>query len=123
MQYRPTAAELLDVVAELLETEVLPAVSGPLQHKVRVAGHLTRMVQRELDLGAPADDEERRRLAAILGDDEADLVELRARLRDRLLDPTPLDDAFSTDVHAALLATARSDLAICKPGYDAWEGG
>ena len=37
MQYRPTAGELLTDVAMLLDSEVLEAVSGPLQHRVRVA--------------------------------------------------------------------------------------
>jgi hypothetical protein len=123
VQYRPTAVELLDVVAELLETEVLPAVSGPLQHRVRVAGHLSRMVQRELDLAEPGDAAERSRLATILDDPDADLGTLRAALRDRLLDPEPLERDLAQQVREALVATARTNLAICKPGYDRWEGG
>lgn len=125
MQYRPTAAELLDAVAQLLEDEVMPAVSGPLQHKVRVAAHLSRMVEREIGLGARADDDERRRLVAILGegddgDDGASLADLRARLARRLDDRSPLDPDTERAIYDALLATARADLAICKPGYDRW---
>ena len=120
MQYRPTAAELLDTVAQLLEAEVMPAVSGPLQHKVRVAAHLTRMVEREIGLGSESDGQERSRLAAILGDDEASLVDLRRRLAERLADRSPLDSGTQHAIHDALVATARADLAICKPGYDRW---
>jgi hypothetical protein len=119
VQYRPTAEELLDSVAQLLEDEVMSSVSGPLQHKVRVAAHLTRMVRRELETGADADADEQARLAAILGVDGS-LTELRARLAARLADPAPIDAVTAHAVHGALVATARADLAICKPGYDRW---
>ena len=120
MQYRPTAAELLDTVAQLLVDEVLEAVAGPLQHRVRVAAHLTRMVQREIANAAQADTNERERLALILAEPGADLAALRAQLAHRLADPERIDTALNRDIHDALLATARADLAICKPGYDRW---
>lgn len=120
MQYRPTAAELLEAVAQLLEDEVLGAVEGPLQHRVRVAAHLTRMVQRELANVAQADTDERERLARLLAEPEADLPTLRAHLAGRLADPEPIDSALNREIYTALLSTAHADLAICKPGYDRW---
>ena len=94
MQYRPTAGELLTDVAALLESEVLDAVSGPLQHRVRVAANLVRVVEREIRLGPPAADDERHRLSLLLNDFDADLPALRASLANRLADPEPLGAPF-----------------------------
>lgn len=119
MKYRPDDAELLDAIASLLEEEVMPAVGPGLQHKVRVAANLTRIIQRQQALEGPALERERSALAALLGAD-GDIRQLRAELERRLRDGDPaLDDAEVWDV---LVATARDDLAAAKPGYDAWEG-
>ena len=119
MRYRPDDAELLDAIALLLEEEVLPAVGPDLQHKVRVAANLTRILQRQEALEAGALDRERRALVGLLGE-EGDLLELRAELERRLRhDDVDLDDR---SVWEALVATARDDLASAKPGYDVWEG-
>ena len=40
MQDRPTAAELLEAVADSLDGEVLPVVDFTVQHKVRVAANI-----------------------------------------------------------------------------------
>jgi hypothetical protein len=122
MQFRPDAEELLADVAALLENDVLPAVSGALQHQVRVAAHLVRVVERELRLGPDAAAAERERLAGLLGGSERDLVALRAELSERLLDPAPLDEGFAERAVAALVHTVRDDLVISKPGYDEWQG-
>ena len=122
MQYRPDATELLADVAALLDDEVLGAVSGPLQHRVRVAANLVRIVEREVCVGAVNDADERARLVELLGPSDSDLIELRRQLALRLDDPTPLKAGMSVAIHTALLATLRADLAISKPGYDAWDG-
>ena len=122
MQYRPDATELLADVAALLDDEVLGAVSGPLQHRVRVAANLVRIVEREVRLGGANDAAERARLVELLGPSDSDLIELRRQLAARLDDPTPFDASMSAAIHAALLATVRADVAISKPGYDAWDG-
>ena len=118
MQYRPTVSELLDVVATLLEDEVLDAVGGPLQHRVRVAANLVRIVEREVRLGPGADADERHRLALALNDFDADLLTLRARLAARLAEPESLGKPAERAIYDGLLATARADLTISKPGYD-----
>ena len=122
MQYRPDATELLADVAALLDDEVLGAVSGPLQHRVRVAANLVRIVEREVRLGGANDAAERARLVELLGPSDSDLIELRRQLAVRLDDPTPFDASMAAAIHAALLATVRADVAISKPGYDAWDG-
>lgn len=118
MQYRPTVSELLSDVAALLEDEVLDAVDGPLQHRVRVAANLVRMVEREVRLGPAADAAERERLALVLGDFDSDLKTLRNRLADRLAEPESLGLPWERAIYDALRATVRADLAISKPGYD-----
>jgi hypothetical protein len=115
------ATELLDDIASLLEGEVLSAVSGPLQHRVRVAANLARIVQRELELGPAGAAAERQRLGALVGDTNGDLAELRARLAARLRDPAPLTADEQHAIYDALVATVRADLAISKPGYDSLE--
>lgn len=119
MQYRPNAGELLDAIAELLGGEVLADVSGHLTHRVRVAENLARILQREVRLGPSADDRERAMLASLLGED-GDLDRLRRVLAERLRrDDDPQFDEAAWEV---LVAVTRQDLAIAKPGYDAWEG-
>lgn len=97
MQYRPTATELLTTLAELLEETLLPAVPPELRHQARVGAHLARLLERELRLGPEAARRER---------------ETRGRL----------DPADEVGLWAALVEIVRADLAIAKPGYDAWEG-
>lgn len=97
MQNRPTAAELLESLAELLEDTLLPAVPAELQHRARVGANLARILGREVHLGPDAAYRERELLAAVPeGDDEA--------------------------LWRALTEVVRADLAIAKPGYDSWDG-
>lgn len=121
MQFRPDNTELLADIASLLEDSVIEAVSGPLQHQVRVAANLARIVEREAELGPPAADRERERLVALVGNGD-DLVGLRQRLCDHLMGPDTISGPELSSIYGALVSTIRDDLAISKPGYDAWEG-
>ena len=119
MKYRPDDAELLDAIAGLLETQVLAAAPPSVQHQVRVAANLARILERQQALEPAARQAERSRLAAILGHD-GELETLRAELDGRIrADDAALDPGRLWD---ALVATARDDLAMSKPGHDAWEG-
>jgi hypothetical protein len=124
VQYRPDAAEFLDAVAELLEDDVLAAVPPHLQHRVRVAANICRILEREADLGPTAARDERVRLVGLLPtlgvavEDPDDLVTMRAALAARLDDDRPFTAEQDRAVYDALLATVRDDLQICKPGYD-----
>jgi hypothetical protein len=134
MQYEPNAEDLLAAIAELLEDELLPAVPEGLKHKTRVAANLARILERQARLGPAAAVRERERLAVLVsqGDDAMDAmeaidamdaidtVELAQRLarRIRIVD----DPELERRAWDALVAIARDDLAIAKPGHDAWEG-
>lgn len=97
MQNRPTAAELLESLAELLEDTLLPALPPDLQHRARVGANLARILGREAELGPAATAREAELLAAVPEGDENALWQ-------------------------ALTEIVRADLAIAKPGYDSWEG-
>ena len=120
MKYRPDDAELLDAIAALLEEEVMAAVGPALQHRVRVAANLARILQRQQLLEPAALVKERGLLAAVLGYD-GDVRDLRAELDRRLRERDPGLDG--PQAWQALVNIARNDLAMAKPGYDSWEGG
>jgi hypothetical protein len=111
---RPTAEELLSSIAELLEVEVLPVVSGPLQHKVRVAGNLCRILEREVKLGPANAERERAAIGGLLGAD-APLPELNERLAAELL--TAGDDDTLAKALDVLMPCVVAKLAVDKPGY------
>jgi hypothetical protein len=119
VQYRPTTAELLASIAALLDDEVLASVPAALQHKVRVAANLSRILEREAVLSPGAREREQERLARILGHD-GELSDLSAELARRLRGGE--HPSFERDAWQALVAIARDDLAIAKPGHDRWEG-
>ncbi len=119
MQYRPTARELLATIGDLLDDEFLPALPPELQHKARVAANLARILEREWLLDAGARRREHDRLAVLLGR-HGTLEELAAELTVRLR--AGADPAFETAAWEVLVAVGRDDLAIAKPGHDAWEG-
>lgn len=124
MQYRPTAAELLAAIAELLEQDVIDALTGPVQHKVRVAANLARILEHEVTLSDANAERERATIGRLLNigaDDRTPLPDLRARLADALRH-TDLAGIAETEVWDALVAITADDLAIAKPGHDAWTG-
>ncbi len=121
MQDRPTASELLQTIADLLEGEVLAATKGGLQHQVRVAGNLCRILEREARLGAAADAREVEGLASALGEPAAgrDALALSQALVARL--DAGRDAALEQRAWRALVEVVRAKLAIAKPGHDAWD--
>lgn len=121
MQDRPTARELLQTIADLLEKDVLGAVSGPLQHQVRVAGNLVRIVERELELGAQQEAREAELLAGVLGEEPAgrDALALSQALVDRL--NAGHDPELERRAWPALVEIVRGKLAIAKPGHDDYD--
>ncbi len=113
MEDRPTAAELLRAVGDLLADEVLPVVDVTIAHKVRVAANLCRIVERELMIGGDAAERERQDLAAVLGH-EASLAVLNDELATRL---RSADDEFLAATIDMLIDATVGKLAIDKPGY------
>ena len=121
MQDRPTAAELLGAIAELLEGALIGAVQGPLQHQVRVAGNLCRILEREAELGGAQDAREVELLARVLGVESAgrDARALSEALVLRL--DAGHDAELERAALPALLEIVRGKLAIAKPGHDAYD--
>jgi hypothetical protein len=122
VQYEPSAAELLAAMAELLEDELLPALPDASKHKCRVAANLARILEREERLGPGAAERERSRLRDLLDEPGSggDAAALSRRLAGRI--GAGDDPAFERRAWDSLVAIARDDLAIAKPGHDAWEG-
>ena len=117
MQFPPDAADLLAAIARLLDEDVLGAVPPHLQHPVRVAAHLSHVVERELRLAPQQAANERLLLTELLGADVEDpAATLAARLR--------AGDALELEAQAwpVLVEIARQDVAVAKPGHDSWEG-
>lgn len=117
MQFAPDAAALLAAIARLLDGQVLEAVPAHLQHPVRVAGHLARLVEREIRLGPASAARERELLTELLGAGVEDPSSaLAARVRDAD------DPSFERRAWVVLVEITRADLAVAKPGHDSWEG-
>lgn len=121
MQDRPTASELLATIADLLEGDVLAATKGGLQHNVRVAGNLCRILEREAQLGPAHDAREVALLAQVLAEPVGgrSARELSAALCARL--DAGHDAALERRAFPAILEIVRSKLAIAKPGHDDYD--
>ena len=91
---RPTAAELLEIIAATLSETVVPATAPHAQHQARVAANLCRILGREL--AAP----------------DAPMVNLPSTLID-------VDDETAEHAYSDVLELVRSKLVVVKPGYDA----
>jgi hypothetical protein len=117
VQFVPEAADLLAAIGNLLDTKVLNAVPADLQHQVRVAAHLSTLIERELRFGPANTVREDELLAGLLGGSVADP---QAALSDRIRNGD--DEAFEAAAWPAIVEITRNDLKVAKPGHDAWEG-
>ena len=125
MQPRPTASEILETIAKVLEEQIVPALSGQVQHNARVAASLVSIVERELRLSPAADATEVASLRSVLGSDvpaDASLAELRATFAAALRSGMADDDVVAARIWPVLMAGVTSDLAVVKPGHDTWSG-
>jgi hypothetical protein len=131
MQHPPTASQLLAAVAEVLSDEIVPALSGPVQHKARVAANLVSIIEREIRLGPDAQVTEHRLLGEILdltsqghgpGSETEDPDTRRSLVAQSLREGSASSPEVHAEVWPRLLQIVRSDLAIAKPGYDSWDG-
>ena len=117
MQFVPTAAELAAAIARLLEEHVGGEVPAHLQHPVRVAAHLARLLEREALLGPTNAAREDALLTELLG---AGMEDPQAEVATRIREAD--DPEFEHRAWTALVEITRLDLAVAKPGHDAWEG-
>jgi hypothetical protein len=91
---RPTAVELLEIMAATLSQTVVPATAPHAQHQARVVANLCRVLGRELAADKPT------------------TVSIPPSLRD-------VDNATADDAYGHILELVRAKLAVNKPGYDA----
>jgi hypothetical protein len=103
---RPTAAELVAVVADFLDDEVRAAIDGPVNFHARVAANVLRIVEREL-LDQSTDGV----IAALAGLGFSDEAGLAAAIRAGDVDDRP------DDVLACLRTVVRGRLDVAHPGY------
>ena len=116
-QPRPTAAELLESVRDLLSDGILPTLDGHLRFHTRVAVNVLDLVVRELVEGPKADEAERSRLVAIMGAgaSTADVDELAALLAAGIRAGTI--DIGAPDLVDHLRRTARVGSSIVNPRH------
>jgi hypothetical protein len=116
VQDRPTAAELLDSVAEYLFAELRPEVPREQRFKVLVAANVCAVVARELRAGEEPDREDLKLFGDLLGKEVDDVhaaaTELAERIRSGELDERIDELAPRLEEHV------RRKLDIARPGYD-----
>jgi hypothetical protein len=114
MMDQPSMAELVAAVRDFLERKAMPELKGHTAFHARVAANALSIVLRELEQGPRAADEERARLAALLGHDGA-LEALNRELCRRIRAGTFTLATPGLAEH--LTATTRDKVAIDQPGY------
>jgi hypothetical protein len=117
VQFVPQAADLLAAIGKLLDEKVLNVVPPDLQHQVRVAAHLSTLLEREARLGPAGAARERELLTGLLGeevDDPNAVLATRIREGD--------DESFEARAWPVVVEITKMDLAIAKPGHDLYEG-
>lgn len=114
MMDQPSALELVTAVREFIEKHAMPELKDRTAFHARVAANALAIVARELEQGAPAAEDERRRLNALLGRDgtlDGLNRELCRRIREGRI---ALDDPA---LGAHLIAATLAKVAIDQPNY------
>jgi len=116
MRERPDGRELLAAARRVLREKLLPQLDPSLRHDLLMVINAVSIAERGLALGPAPLDEERRRLAALLGEETGDLVAASRRLAEsiRAGDVDPGRPARAA-VLAHLRATGRDRLAESNP--------
>jgi hypothetical protein len=115
MQDRPTAAELLDSVAEYLFAELRPEVPPEQRFKVLVAANVCAVVAREIRAGDEPDREDLELFSELLGERVDDPRHAAAELSRRIRSGE-LDDRIA-ELGPRLEEHVRRKLEIARPGY------
>ena len=114
MREQPSAAELLDGVAEFMTKELMPRLSGRVAFHTRVAINVLAIVRREMTLGPAAAAREAARLAELL-DAEGDAEALTDAFCERIAHGEI--DANDPKLIEHLWATTMDTVAIDQPNY------
>jgi hypothetical protein len=110
----PTPVQLVEAVAGYLEKVAVPQLEGHAAFHGRVAINVLNIIAREMQLGPAAAEEERARLAALLGKD-GDLDSLRRALCAQLRAGEAGLETPGLVEH--LLASAIDRVRIEQPNY------
>lgn len=110
MDARPTAAELVDAVAEFLTDDVVVRLEGRTAFHARVAVNVLRIVQRELEQGGAVEETARSERQALPGA-PADAAAMAELIRSGAL--TSGDPAL----RAHLIRDVRARIAVDSPSY------
>jgi hypothetical protein len=117
MQDRPTAIELLKAVTDLLQSTILPTISGRAAFELRVAINALELVARQLALADKGHEAELYRLGELLGH-TGSLSELNRELCARIASGAiELND---TDFIDHLWTTTMEKLSVDQPSYAAF---
>jgi hypothetical protein len=114
MMDQPSMRELVEAVRHFLETKAMPELKGHTAFHARVAANALGIVVRELEQGDVAADEERARLAALLGRGGS-LEDLNRALCKAIRDGAIGLDTPALREHLEL--TTRDKVAIDQPHY------
>ncbi len=114
MREQPSAAELIEAVAEFLQRDAAPQLTGRTAFLARVAFNVLQIVRRELALGPAADQAEASRLATLLGR-AADPAALNEELCRRIAAGEIAEDDPALIEH--LWATTLDVVAVDQPNY------
>jgi len=115
MRTIPGAPEILRVVAHYLRDNLAPQLSMPDKFYTLVAANAIDIASREIEQGGVADAAALSRLQALLGDGDASLEDLDARLAQAIASgDIALDDPALRD---HLVQAALDEVAIDQPRY------
>jgi hypothetical protein len=120
MMDQPSMRELVEAVRDFIESKAMPELKGHTAFHARVAANALSIVARELELGPQSAQDEKSRLAALLGYDgplEELNRELCARIRSGAFTPA------TPGLADHLTITTREKVAIDQPGYSGLKRG
>jgi Domain of unknown function (DUF6285) len=114
MHETPSAGDLVDEVAQFLDTLVASKVEGLDGFHMRVASNALRLVEREMRLGPERADLQSRMFSSLLGHDN-NTEDLNLRLCEALA--TGQMDYTTPNLLATLRQVTEAQVRIDQPGY------
>jgi DNA-binding response OmpR family regulator len=117
MQDQPAPDEILAAIAAFLRNSVILKTDPHTAFQARVAANALDLVRRQLELGAPGEDAELKRLQALLGH-AGTLPKLNAELADALA--SGAKGLATPGVSAHLSATTLEKLRVDQPNYSGY---
>ncbi len=124
MQNRPTAAELLEAIRELLTNEMIPTISdGGLRFKALIAANLLSITERELTLSDDLMDQELARLRTLFpgiitaGAPHRDAIRTLNRALGAYIRSGEAEGELAERIHAHVRQTLIDQLKVSNPKF------